>query len=346
MNYKVIVDAGHGGNDPGAIGNNLKEKDLNLRAALYINNRLKELGINSVLTRDSDISLPKDERIRRILGLTDNSLNNILISNHINAGGGEGAEVVYALKNEPKLANLILNNIEDTGQKIRKIYQRRLPENPNKDYYYIIRETGNVEPLLIEYGFIDNESDSKRLNQNIEKYAEAVVKAIAEYIGVAYSENKDNEDTNYYIVQPGDTLYSISKRYGISVDELKSINNLKSNLLTIGQKLSFKPTSTDKYIVNKGDTLYSISKRFGVSIDDLKRANNLFSNVLSIGQELIIPTVKKEDYSTYIVEKGDSLWKIARDNNITVQELIELNKLDNLTIQIGQKLVIPIKNSN
>ena len=54
MNTKVIVDAGHGGNDPGAVNGNIKEKDLTLQAAKYIDRRLKELGINSVLTRDTD----------------------------------------------------------------------------------------------------------------------------------------------------------------------------------------------------------------------------------------------------------------------------------------------------
>lgn len=359
MDYKIIVDAGHGGSDPGALGNNLKEKDLTLRAALYINKRLNELGINSVLTRDSDISLPKDERIRKIRGLIDNSAKNILISNHINAGGAEGAEVVYALKNTPIFAELILNNIGDSGQKTRKIYQRRLPENPNKDYYYIIRETGNVEPVLIEYGFIDNINDSNRLNKNIEKYAEAVVKAIAEYIGVAYSEKNDGEGNNnldFYIVQPGDTLYSIARKNGVSVTDIKNINSLTSDVLSIGQKLYLKSIDNgdNKYIVNSGDTLYSIARKYGVSVDDLISSNNLYSNVLTIGQELIIPVVEMEDpndenidnnYSTYIVEKGDSLWKIAGKYNIPVQELINLNNLSNLTLQIGQELIVPNTNT-
>lgn len=84
---KVIVDAGHGGNDPGAIGNNLQEKDLNLRAAQYMYKRLQELDIPSVIIRDSDETLSKNDRIKRVLDAYDNSPNTILISNHINAGG-------------------------------------------------------------------------------------------------------------------------------------------------------------------------------------------------------------------------------------------------------------------
>ena len=88
---RVIVDAGHGGTDPGAIGNNLQEKDLNLRAAQYMYNRLQELGIPSVIIRDSDETLPKQQRIERVLNAYNNSPNTILISNHINAGGGKSS---------------------------------------------------------------------------------------------------------------------------------------------------------------------------------------------------------------------------------------------------------------
>lgn len=87
-NYKVIVDAGHGGSDPGAIGNNIMEKDLNLRAAQYMNKRLQELGIPSTIIRSTDEDVPKQERIKRVLEAYNNSPNTILISNHINAGGG------------------------------------------------------------------------------------------------------------------------------------------------------------------------------------------------------------------------------------------------------------------
>lgn len=84
---KVIVDAGHGGTDPGAIGNGLQEKDLNLKAAQYMYQRLQELGIPSVIIRDTDETLPKAQRIERVLSNINNGENAILVSNHINAGG-------------------------------------------------------------------------------------------------------------------------------------------------------------------------------------------------------------------------------------------------------------------
>lgn len=85
----VIVDSGHGGSDPGAVSGNLREKDLTLRASKYMYERLQDLGIPAIMTRDEDIDLPKNERIQKVLAAYNNSPGVILISNHINAGGGE-----------------------------------------------------------------------------------------------------------------------------------------------------------------------------------------------------------------------------------------------------------------
>lgn len=85
----IVIDAGHGGEDPGAIGNNLQEKDLTLQAAKYMYQRFKELGIPATIVRDTDETLPREERIRRIMDAYGNDPNVVLISNHINAGGGE-----------------------------------------------------------------------------------------------------------------------------------------------------------------------------------------------------------------------------------------------------------------
>ena len=351
-NIKIIIDPGHGGLDGGATGNNLIEKDLNLKSSLYMYDRFNELGIPVKITRDSDEYLPKTERVERVKSLYNNEPNVILISNHINAGGGEGAEVVYSLKNDSTLAQSVLNNIGEAGQIKRKVYQRRLPENPNKDYYYILRETGNLEPILIEYGFIDNINDASKLKNNLEDYAEAVVKAVAEYAGYDYVKPGEIIDINkeIYIVKRGDTLYSIARDNNISVAELKKINNITNNTIYIGQELYLKnkileeePNENDDiYVVKKGDTLYSISKKLNISIDTLKALNKLNTNEIYVGQQLILSNDKNtEEYDVYIVKKGDSLWSISQKYNISVKELIELNNLNNLTLQINQKLKVP-----
>ena len=256
--------------------------------------------------------------------------------------------MVYSLKSNSTLADLILKNIGDAGQIKRKVYQRRLPENPNKDYYYILRESGLTEPVLVEYGFIDNERDARKLKNNLLEYVEGVVKALTEYLGYPYTPPEEEIAKEVYTVQKGDTLYSISRRFNIPVEELMRINQLTNNILSIGQKLylteSLIPNNSNIYIVQKGDTLYSISQRFNTTPQELIEWNNLQSNVLSIGQELIIPPVEPiKEQGIYIVEKGDSLWKIAQIYDISVKELIDLNNLEDLTLQIGQSLVVPSK---
>lgn len=351
-NIKIIVDAGHGGLDGGASANNLIEKNLNLQSSLYMYERFKELGIPVQMTRTTDEYLPKTERVNRVNELYPNDQNVILISNHINAGGGEGAEIVYSLRNDSILAQEILNNIGDAGQIKRKIYQRRLPENPNKDYYYILRETNVSEPLLIEYGFIDNMNDANKLRNNLNDYAEAVVKAVTEYAGYTYTLPGEipNQNSEVYIVKRGDTLYSIARDNNITVSELKQLNNLSNNTIYIGQQLLLKkrieeelPNENDKlYIVKKGDTLYSISRKLNISVDTLKRLNKLNSNDIYVGQQLILEEPENQvEYDIYTVKKGDSLWSISQKYNINVNELIKLNNLDNTTLQINQTLKVP-----
>ena len=180
--------------------------------------------------------------------------------------GGEGAEVVYALRNNDTLANMVLNNIGDEGQIKRKVYQRRLPEDPSKDYYYIIRETDPAESILVEYGFIDNQKDLNKLQNKLTDYAEGVVKAIANYTNTPYTPpGQSSTEGNYYIVAKGDTLWSIANKFNIPVETLKSMNNLTSNTIFIGQQLKV-PSSDTVYIVQKGDSLWSIANKYGIIV--------------------------------------------------------------------------------
>jgi LysM repeat protein len=341
---KVIIDPGHGGTDSGATGNNLLEKDYNLLISKYMYDRFKELGIPVAITRDSDTTLSPTDRVNTILNKFGNSSDVILISNHVNSGGGEGAEVIYALKNRDTLARRILENIGATGQETRKYYQRRLPSDTSKDYYFIHRNTGNLEPLIVEYGFIDDTKDVEFLKENYKELAEAVISAVANYIGVPYTP-PEGITTNTYVVQKGDSLYSIANKLGTTVSELKKENNLTSNTLQIGEVLRI-PTKEiyegeeNVYIVKKGDTLYSVAMANNTTVDELKKANNLTSNILSTGQLLKIPSALLPE-STYIVKKGDSLYSIANKYNTTIDELKRINNLTSNILSIGQVLKLP-----
>ncbi len=179
--------------------------------------------------------------------------------------------------------------------------------------------------------------------------------------------NLPSTDYAIYTVKPGNNLYSIAKKYNVSVDSIKSLNNLTSDILSIGQQLKIPITTklpetenSQKYTVKPGDTLYSIAKNFGMSVEELISLNNLKSNTLSIGQQLIVNKnpassnnaliplgstcygtgYKEPTYITYTVKRGDSLYTIAKKYNTSIEHLKRLNDLNNNDLSIGQVLKI------
>ena len=286
-------DAGHGGIDSGAVGEDILEKNYNLLISKYMYDRFNELNIPVAITREEDITLNPSDRINKVFSFYGNDPNVILISNHLNAGGGNGAEVIYALRNDSKLANEILKNIGMVGQNTRRVYSKRLPSDFMKDYYYMLRESGDLESLIVEYGFIDNLEDLEFLKNNYKELAEAVIKAILEYKGIPYIKPYEEEENQYYVIKPGDTLYSLAKQFNTTVDELKLLNSLSTNMLKLNQKIKIPTENVDNniYVVKKGDTLYSIASKFNVSLIELKELNYLDSDNIFPGQILIVKKV-------------------------------------------------------
>ena len=169
----------------------------------------------------------------------------------------------------------------------------------------------------------------------------------------------NNPDNMFmYKVVKGDTLYSIAKRYGTSVEEIKKINYLDTNSLVVGQVIRIPEMYTKPWDMNvpsyinykvvKGDTLYSIAKKYGVSVDSIIQDNSLKSNTLSIGQNLKIRTSEvlecfgEEDVldRTYTVVKGDTLYSVARRFNTTVNDIKTKNNLTSNVLSVGQILKI------
>ena len=344
MNYNFVIDASHGGSDNGVSGNNLVEKNYSLDVSKYIYNKLNNLGYSATLVRSTDESLSNDDRISKILNAYGNKNNVIVISNHLNEGNDEGVEIIYALRHDNVLANDIASSLEKSGVMVNKVFQRRLPSDTSKDYYFIQRETGNTIPISIYYGYIDNKNDVNNF-KDYQKYGDAIVSGILAYVkNIPVTSNGET-----YIVKSGDSLWPIAKRYGVSIDDIKKANNLSSNLLNIGQVLII-PSEEEPpeigdfivYTVSSGDNLYKIATKYNLTVDDLVNYNDLATTNLSIGQQLLIPVQKTNETQTYIVKSGDTLYSIASKYGISVNTLKNYNNLTTNVLSIGQKLNIPV----
>lgn len=190
QNPELVIAPGHGGSDPGAQGNGIIEKALTLDAGLYLFKRLGELGVKRAITRDTDIYIAPND----LAAMVKNSGAKYCISPHINAGGGDGAEVIHSIKNDGKFAKIIAEELEKAGQNIRRVFSRRLNDVPtsNVDHYFMHRETGNVMTNIVEFFFLDSKAtgvnaDLNEYKAEWEDWKEAVVKAYCIYTGRKYT---------------------------------------------------------------------------------------------------------------------------------------------------------------
>ena len=177
---------------------------------------------------------------------------------------------------------------------------------------------------------------------------------IGQIIKIPIVSTEDVPVGNYieYIVKSGDSLYSIGKKYNVSIQDLIDYNNLSSNILSINQLLKIPTVSSDleptnyiEYTVKSGDNLYSIGQKYGISAQELINYNNLDNNLLSIGQIIKIPISSSDESSTYIeyiVRSGDNLYSIGREYGYTAQELMNYNNLKSNLLNIGQVIKIPL----
>ena len=315
----------------------IESNDNNLiEVARQIYQQLLNQGYNSIL-------LENNQSINNKVNLINNATGEVIvISNRINVNNEEGSEIIYSLKDTDELATLIENNLSNYSN-VLKFYQQRLPSDTSMDYYQIIRETPNAETLIISYNQNDLINKSNQTN-----LINSIANGITSYI----------KKSNIYVVQSGDSLYSIAQKLGVSLQDLIEINDLTNTNLSIGQELIIPekdvivvpPTITpdnnqNTYKVSSGDSLYSIARRFNTTVDDIKKLNNLTNNNLSIGQVLRIPSSNTDtgnnDVTTYTVSSGDSLYSIARRFNTTVDEIKRLNNLTSNNLSIGQVLKIP-----
>lgn len=175
-----------------------------------------------------------------------------------------------------------------------------------------------------------------------------------------------------HTVQQGETLFSISRTYEVTVGDLRRWNRLQSDALNPGQELLVGPPRNEDSIVHtveSGQTLFAVSRLYDVTIAEIQSWNNLEGTQLSEGQELVIFQALQDERSEprdlsnrsddtepresiireregsrgttyYTVRSGDTLTRIAREHDMTVDQLRELNNLQSDMLSIGQQLTV------
>lgn len=150
-----------------------------------------------------------------------------------------------------------------------------------------------------------------------------------------------------YIVQRGDTLSALARRYGVTVQALVAYNSLASTNIYVGQRLLIPgqstPTYPITYVVQRGDTLSKIAKRYDTTVAALIQVNNLRTETIYVGQRLTISVASDPNQPLiyHTVQRGDTLSTIARRYNISVAAVRAANGLTSDTIYVGQRLLIP-----
>lgn len=322
-NYKIIIDASHGGEDVGLLLNNIPEKNITLEISKYMYQKLKEYNVSATMIRNEDEMISPKERIKRITELYGDYKYVIVISNHMHKK--QDYEIVYGIRRNPNLSNRITSYLLKQQENV-VCHLKRLGSNPHLDYYDLHRDTANMEVVRISYPFTQNRSD---LDKNIE----AIVEAIYEYIG-------GKVENNTYQVVSGDTMWNVAKKFNLDISELKWLNGFSDNLLRTGDiikiKKDFKKPEEINYIVGSGENLYQISKKFHTSIEDLMLLNHMKSNLLQMGETIKIPnnTIK------HIVQDGENVYQLAKNYQKDVDDLMQKNNLEIGELQSGDSLTI------
>jgi N-acetylmuramoyl-L-alanine amidase len=196
---KVFISAGHGGSDPGAVANGVKEKDLNLSIAKACRDLLVKHNVSVKMSREKYENDALSDEIRECNAYAPD----LAVSIHNNAGGGDGAEVFHhhGGGKGKVLAENILAEIVKVGQNSRGAKIRK--NASGQDYYGFIRET-SAPAVIVECAFVDNANDLKIIASEAQRKAigEAVAKGVLKTLGVEIQNEK-----GYWKVQVGACLY-------------------------------------------------------------------------------------------------------------------------------------------
>ena len=187
MAKKVFIAAGHGGNDPGAVANGMKEKDLNLSISIACQAELERHGVSVRMSRTKD----ENETLAQQVKECNSFAPDLAVNIHNNAGGGDGAEAFYTVGGGTgkTLAVNILNEIVKIGQNSRGAKTRK--NSSGGDYYGFIRDT-KAPAVIVECAFVDNKKDIQIIDTAAEQKAMgvAIAKGVLKTLGIAWKEQK------------------------------------------------------------------------------------------------------------------------------------------------------------
>lgn len=263
-----------------------------------------------------------------------------------------------------------------TGHRIK------IPFVPPRDKNHLAFE----HPLPDRYIFVVHVADKGETLYSISRKYNLTVQEVIKYNPNAANGVRNNErlripkdgvvvtniDTdhkllNEHLVKPGETLFSISRLFGITVDEIIVYNpeakdNLRANMVlkipvNTNAAKENTPGPSSKHVIHqvvKGDTFFSLSKKYGVSKEQLIEWNPSLPEGLKIGNEVVIfpeasLTVSKNETAPefrerYIVQRGETLFGIALSKGTTVSEIIEVNPgLSNRNLVVGDTLFLPVQ---
>lgn len=342
----IAINAGHGGEDPGAIGvNGLQEKQVTLPLAREVYRLLDAApGYKPLLIRQGDYDIDLRKRINKAhdqnadfyiaihadaftsakprgatvyalsqRGATSEHARRVAAKeNSADLIGGVGKvsisdkdEVLASVLLDLSMTATIASSLE-AGEKIIASLSDvvRMRRKNVEQAAFVELKSADIPSLLIESGYITNPTDARNLNSPAfrKKFARAVVNGITAYFTdtpprgsyVAWLKENGAAPTTY-VVSRGDSLSEIAARFKISIGELRTRNNLSSNTIRIGQKLSIPPafpgaTANIEHTISRGETLSGIAGAYSVSTESLRKHNRLNGDTIRVGQILKIPS--------------------------------------------------------
>lgn len=343
----VAISAGHGGEDPGAIGydGRLKEKNVALAISRALFNRLNSMpGYQPIMIREGDyyVELKKRPEIAR------QNRADLLIAVHADWYRNSRARglTVYALsgdradrENSARVAekenssdllggvggDLALGNLDDdvaltlvslqmawsmeqsliAGTRILESLDgiTTIRRDKVQQASLQVLNSPDIPSILVETGYLTNPEEARRLNTSgfQERLAAAMAQGVMNYFydsppeGTLVAWQKENGIVpGSYTVKRNDSLSVIAQRFGISLSDLKTVNQLNSDTIHIGQVLTIpggEPIQPSEHTIRSGETLSEIAKLYRVSVASIRKANDLNGDRILVGQILKIPTL-------------------------------------------------------